>query len=99
MTCGGDITLQILFINFFRCVILKLVSDRRIKSNIPSRIAFSVIDWRNSHTILDQSGAEKLLGRGDMLFLRSGTRTLIHAQAPFITDDEIEAVVSYISEK
>ena len=66
-----------------------------IKANIPSRIAFAVSSGIDSRTILDQMGAEKLLGKGDMLFLPQGENTPIRIQGTFISDDEIKAVVDY----
>ena len=67
-----------------------------IKANIPSRIAFAVSSQVDSRTILDGAGAEKLLGRGDMLFYPSGTPKPSRVQGCFVTDKEVEAVVSYI---
>ncbi len=67
-----------------------------IKANIPTRIAFSVSSQVDSRTILDQSGAEKLLGRGDMLFLENGTSKTVRLQGTFVTDDEIENVVKHV---
>ncbi|HNX64548.1 MAG TPA: DNA translocase FtsK [Oscillospiraceae bacterium] len=67
-----------------------------IKANIPSRIAFAVSSQIDSRTILDGAGAEKLLGRGDMLFYPSGTPKPSRVQGCFVTDKEVEAVVSYI---
>ena len=68
----------------------------QIRANISARIAFSVINWRESHTIINQSGAEKLLGNGDMMYLPSDSSNVIHAQAPFVSDGEIDRVVDYI---
>jgi len=67
-----------------------------IKANIPTRIAFSVSAQTDSRTILDQAGAEKLLGRGDLLFLENGTSKPIRLQGTFVTDDEIEQVVAHV---
>ena len=67
-----------------------------IKANIPSRIAFAVSSQVDSRTILDGAGAEKLLGRGDMLFYPSGTPKPHRVQGCFVTDKEVEAVVDYI---
>ncbi|WP_234987226.1 DNA translocase FtsK [Bacillus sinesaloumensis] len=66
-----------------------------IKANIPTRIAFSVSSQVDSRTIIDSSGAEKLLGRGDMLFLENGSSKPIRVQGNFVTDEEIEAVVGF----
>lgn len=66
-----------------------------IKANIPSRIAFGVSSQVDSRTILDMAGAEKLLGRGDMLFLPMGASKPIRVQGAFLSDSEVEAVVAY----
>lgn len=66
-----------------------------IKANIPSRIAFGVSSQVDSRTILDMAGAEKLLGRGDMLFLPVGASKPIRVQGAFLSDQEVEAVVQY----
>ncbi|UVI32559.1 DNA translocase FtsK [Paenibacillus spongiae] len=66
-----------------------------IKANIPSRIAFGVSSQVDSRTILDSAGAEKLLGRGDMLFLPVGMSKPIRVQGAFLSDPEVEAVVTY----
>ena len=66
-----------------------------VKANIPSRISFAVSSGIDSRTILDQQGAEKLLGKGDMLFLPQGENTPIRIQGTFISDDEIKAVVDW----
>lgn len=67
-----------------------------IKANIPSRIAFAVSSQVDSRTILDASGAEKLLGRGDMLFHPVGANKPIRIQGAFVSDDEVEKIVEYI---
>jgi len=67
-----------------------------VKANIPSRISFAVSSSIDSRTILDMSGAEKLLGRGDMFFLPQGENTPIRIQGTFIDDDEIKSVVDYV---
>lgn len=68
-----------------------------IKANIPSRIAFGVSSQVDSRTILDMAGAEKLLGRGDMLFLPMGSSKPIRVQGAFLSDQEVEAVVGFVS--
>lgn len=67
-----------------------------IKANIPSRIAFGVSSQVDSRTILDMVGAEKLLGRGDMLFLPVGMSKPIRVQGAFLSDQEVEMVVNYV---
>ena len=68
-----------------------------IKSNFPSRISFQVSSKVDSRTILDQMGAEKLLGKGDMLFLLPGSASPIRLHNAFITLDEIEKIMNYVS--
>ena len=68
-----------------------------IKANIPSRIAFGVSSQVDSRTILDMGGAEKLLGRGDMLFLPMGSSKPIRVQGAFLSDQEVETIVQYVS--
>ncbi|KAA9006449.1 DNA translocase FtsK [Paenibacillus spiritus] len=68
-----------------------------IKANIPSRIAFGVSSQVDSRTILDMAGAEKLLGRGDMLFMPMGSSKPIRVQGAFMSDGEVEAIVQYVS--
>ena len=67
-----------------------------IKANIPSRIAFAVSSQVDSRTILDQIGAEKLLGKGDMLFYPSGAPKPVRVQGAFVSDEEVEKIVSFI---
>ncbi|GEB75953.1 DNA translocase FtsK [Sporolactobacillus inulinus] len=67
-----------------------------IKANIPSRIAFSVSSMMDSRTILDSGGAEKLLGKGDMLFLPIGASKPVRIQGAFLSDQEVEAVVQHV---
>ena len=67
-----------------------------IKANIPTRIAFSVSSQIDSRTIIDISGAEKLLGRGDMLFLENGASKPVRIQGTFVSDDEIDQVVAHV---
>ena len=68
-----------------------------IKANIPSRIAFAVSSSIDSRTILDTSGAEKLLGKGDMLFSPMGASSPIRVQGCFVSDDEVAEIVHYVS--
>ena len=67
-----------------------------VKANIPSRISFAVSSGIDSRTILDATGAEKLLGKGDMLYLPQGENTPIRIQGTFISDEEIKTVVDYV---
>ncbi|MCA0986391.1 DNA translocase FtsK [Guptibacillus algicola] len=67
-----------------------------IKANIPTRIAFSVSSQIDSRTILDTSGAEKLLGKGDMLCLENGSSKPVRLQGNFVSDEEIERVTSFV---
>ncbi|ASK62927.1 DNA translocase FtsK [Virgibacillus phasianinus] len=67
-----------------------------IKANIPTRIAFSVSSQVDSRTIIDTNGAEKLLGKGDMLFVENGSGKSVRLQGAFVSDDEIERVTRYI---
>jgi DNA segregation ATPase FtsK/SpoIIIE, S-DNA-T family len=70
-----------------------------IKANIPSRIAFQVASKIDSRVILDENGAERLLGQGDMLYLPPSASRLIRAQGVLVTDNEIHAVVEFISKQ
>ena len=67
-----------------------------IKANIPSRIAFAVSSQVDSRTILDQVGAEKLLGKGDMLYFPAGASKPARVQGAFVTDDEVEKIVDFV---
>lgn len=67
-----------------------------VKANIPSRIAFAVASSIDSRTILDMSGAEKLLGKGDMLYLPMGENTPTRIQGSYISDDEIKKLIDYV---
>ncbi|MFE8703390.1 DNA translocase FtsK [Cytobacillus sp. FJAT-54145] len=67
-----------------------------IKANVPTRIAFSVSSQIDSRTIIDISGAEKLLGKGDMLFLENGSSKPVRLQGTFVSDEEIDAVVAHV---
>ena len=68
-----------------------------IKANIPSRIAFQVASKIDSRVILDENGADRLLGQGDMLYLPPSTSRLIRAQGVLVTDDEIHRLVEFVS--
>ena len=70
-----------------------------VKSNIPSRISFAVSSNIDSRTILDSGGAEKLLGKGDMLFLPMGESTPVRIQGAFVDEEEIQKVVDYVCEQ
>ena len=67
-----------------------------VKANIPSRISFAVSSGIDSRTILDMIGAEKLLGKGDMLFLPQGTNAPLRIQGTFISEDETKAIVDFV---
>ena len=69
-----------------------------IKANIPSRIAFAVSSQVDSRTILDSVGAEKLLGKGDMLFFPAGAPKPIRVQGAFVSDEEVEKIVGFIKQ-
>lgn len=69
-----------------------------IKSNLPARISFQVSSKSDSRVVLDESGAERLLGNGDMLYLAPGTSNLSRAQGTFVSDDEINAVIDFFSD-
>lgn len=70
-----------------------------IKANFPARVAFKVASSIDSRTILDAKGAEKLLGRGDMLFIQPGSDNMTRGQAPLIEDKEIDRIVNFVSEQ
>ena len=70
-----------------------------IKANVPSRIAFAVSSQVDSRTILDMAGAEKLLGKGDMLFYPMGASKPTRVQGAFVTDKEVEQIVDFIKSK
>ena len=67
-----------------------------IKANIPTRIAFAVASQVDSRTIIDRGGAEKLLGKGDMLYAPQGCRTPTRVQGAFVSDDEIERLLNFL---
>ena len=70
-----------------------------IKANVPTRIAFQVSSKIDSRTILDQMGAEALLGMGDMLYMASGTGLPVRVHGAFVSDDEVHRVVKYLKEQ
>jgi len=70
-----------------------------IKANIPTRIAFSVSSQVDSRTIIDSIGADKLLGKGDMLFLENGSSKTVRLQGTFVSDEEIEKVVAFVQKE
>ena len=67
-----------------------------IKANIPTRIAFSVSSQIDSRTIIDTQGAERLLGKGDMLYIGNGQSSAVRLQGTFVTDDEIERIIEHV---
>lgn len=67
-----------------------------IKANIPTRIAFSVSSQIDSRTIIDSPGAERLLGKGDMLYIGNGQSAGVRLQGTFVTDDEIERIIEHV---
>lgn len=69
-----------------------------IKANVPSRIAFAVSSQVDSRTILDSVGAEKLLGKGDMLFFPAGAPKPVRVQGAFVSDDEVEKIVDFVKQ-
>ncbi len=69
-----------------------------IKANVPSRIAFAVSSQIDSRTILDSVGAEKLLGKGDMLFFPSGAPKPVRVQGAFVSDEEVEKIVDFVKQ-
>ncbi|KIL43886.1 DNA translocase FtsK [Jeotgalibacillus soli] len=70
-----------------------------IKANVPTRVAFAVSSQVDSRTIIDTSGADRLLGRGDMLFLGNGASKPVRLQGTFVSDEEIDAVVSHVRQE
>ncbi|MBQ16410.1 MAG: DNA translocase FtsK [Planctomycetaceae bacterium] len=70
-----------------------------IKSNLPARISFQVASRTDSRVVLDELGAEKLLGNGDMLYLEPGTSNLNRAQGTFVSDDEVQQVIEFFGEQ
>ncbi|RKM59531.1 DNA translocase FtsK [Butyrivibrio sp. XB500-5] len=74
----------------------KDVITSNIKANIPCRASFTVVDWRESKTILDRTGAEKLLGNGDMLYSEGSAAIPVHAQAAYVSYEEIDRVIDAV---
>lgn len=70
-----------------------------IKANFPARVSFKVSSKVDSRTVLDCNGGDKLLGKGDLLFLQPGSEKPMRGQAPFVTDEEINAVVEFVSKQ
>ena len=70
-----------------------------IKANVPSRMAFAVSSGTDSRTIIDQYGAEKLLGRGDMLFAPMGSNKPTRVQGAYISDQDVERVVEFVKQQ
>ncbi|WP_225221026.1 DNA translocase FtsK, partial [Bacillus norwichensis] len=70
-----------------------------IKANVPTRIAFAVSSQVDSRTVIDVSGAEKLLGRGDMLFLNNGSVKPVRLQGTFVSDEEIDQVIDHVRDQ
>ena len=70
-----------------------------IKANFPARVSFKVASKVDSRTVLDMNGADKLLGKGDMLFIEPGTSKPVRAQGSLVSDDEIERLVNFIKEQ
>ena len=68
-----------------------------IKANIPCRASFTVVDWRESKTIIDRTGAERLLGNGDMLFSLAESAVPVHCQAAYVSYDEVDKVIEAVS--
>src|SRR5690606_27263130 len=69
-----------------------------IKANLPSRIAFQVASQADSRTILDTTGADNLIGRGDMLFSPPGSSRLVRAQGAFVSDEEVVSLVEFLKQ-
>ena len=110
MTCGKDVEAHIIRLaQKSRAVGIHLILATQkptvdvitglIKSNLPARIAFQVASKTDSRVVLDENGAEKLLGNGDMLFLAPGTSMLSRAQGTYISDDEVTAVIDFFSDQ
>lgn len=70
-----------------------------IKSNLPARIAFQVASKNDSRVVLDENGAERLLGHGDMLYLAPGTSALTRAQGTYVSDEEVNSVIEFFADQ
>lgn len=110
MTCGKDVEAHIIRLaQKSRAVGIHLILATQkptvdvitglIKSNLPARIAFQVASKTDSRVVLDENGAEKLLGNGDMLFLAPGTSMVSRAQGTYISDDEVTAVIEFFRDQ
>ncbi len=110
MTCGKDVEAHIIRLaQKSRAVGIHLILATQkptvdvitglIKSNLPARIAFQVASKTDSRVVLDENGADKLLGNGDMLFLAPGTSMLSRAQGTYVSDDEVTAVIDFFSDQ
>ena len=75
------------------------VITSRIKTNLQCRASFTVVDWRESKTIIDRTGAERLLGNGDMLFSTADSAIPIHAQAAYVSYPEVDRVLADVYRK
>jgi len=110
MTCGKDVEGHIIRLaQKSRAVGIHLVLATQkptvdvitglIKSNLPARISFQVASRSDSRVVLDEIGADKLLGNGDMLYLAPGTSNLTRAQGTFVSDDEISRIIEFYSDQ
>jgi S-DNA-T family DNA segregation ATPase FtsK/SpoIIIE len=70
-----------------------------IKSNLPARIAFQVASRTDSRVVLDENGADRLLGNGDMLFLVPGTSNLVRAQGTYVSDNEVNQIIDHFGDQ
>lgn len=108
MTCGKDVESHIVRLaQKSRAVGIHLVLATQkptvdvitglIKSNLPARMSFQVASRTDSRVVLDEMGAERLLGNGDMLYLAPGTSNVVRAQGAFVSDEEVNAVIDFYS--
>ena len=109
MTCGKDVEAHIVRLaQKSRAVGIHLVLATQkptvdvitglIKSNLPARMSFQVASRTDSRVVLDEMGAERLLGNGDMLYLAPGTSNVVRAQGAFVSDEEVNSVIKFYSE-